>query len=975
AAYPRGKTIHQLFEEQVEKVPDHIAVINPTAVETLRATSLQITYRQLNKQSNRLAGLLKEKGVLPDTIVGMMIGRSVEMIIGIMGILKSGAAYLPIDPDYPQERIDYMLKDSGAEFLVTTNDKEGEKVGRWEGERVLLELIIHSSNHPSFHHSNHSSDLAYIIYTSGTTGKPKGVLIEHKNVVRLLFNDRFQFDFNERDVWSLFHSYSFDFSVWEIYGALLYGGRLVIIPRSTTLDPGEFLQVLKGQQVTVLSQTPSAFYNLIYEELKQGGKELNARYVIFGGEALQPGKLSQWQKKYPDTLLVNMFGITETTVHVTYQEIGVKEITEGISNIGKPIPTLSAYIMDMNRQLVIPGVSGELYVGGEGVARGYLNRPELTGERFVANPYKTGDRLYRSGDLVQLITGGQMEYQGRIDHQVQIRGFRVELGEIENLLLKHEHIKDAVVIDGSDEKEDHYLCAYIVPNTFQGETLLDVPLLQNYLSRQLPGYMIPPYFVQLAKIPLTANGKVDRKQLPPPRVNLEGLYTQPRNKEETLLVEIWQEVLELERVGIDDNFFNVGGDSIKAIRLSSAINSRLNSHIKILDLYTHGTIRQLATLLDRLETFDREYLHGKVTAEIEALKARVLEQKPELADMVEDVYPMSDIEKGLVFYYLKYVGSGIYHDQFVYPFYDKNFDVKRFERAINLLMEKHPILRTAFNLDEFEESVSIVYKKVTPDFTYCDLAQLSPGEQQHRLADFSAQDRQNYFSASVAPLWRIVIFEVGQGSLYFTLVCHHALLDGWSIASLVTEVHNIYRELENDLSYMPRQLKSTYKDTVIEELIMKQDLSSREYWRKELEEYPRLEFSETLKSKSEMEGMITYRYNAGMELLDQLNHCSDRLHISIKNLCFGAYACFMNMFCYEDDVVVGCVTNIRTEKEDGDKVLGCFLNTTPVRLNISRGITWKEYLQLVERKMLEVKKHERLSLFEIAAAIGEKSKD
>ncbi|MCX6584319.1 MAG: condensation domain-containing protein, partial [Candidatus Aminicenantes bacterium] len=806
--------------------------------------------------------------------------------------------------------------------------------------------------------------------------------IEHKNVVRLLFNNRFQFDFNDRDVWSLFHSYSFDFSVWEMYGALLYGGRLVIIPRSTTLDPGEFLQVLKQQQVTVLNQTPSAFYNLMYEELKQGWKELNIRYVIFGGEALQPGKLSEWQKRYPGTLLVNMFGITETTVHVTYQEIGAAEIEAGISNIGKPIPTLGAYIMDENRRLMPSGASGELCVGGEGVARGYLNRPELTAEKFVANPYKTGDRVYRSGDLARIIPGdqaGQMEYLGRIDHQVQIRGFRVELGEIESLLLKHEHIRDAVVVDRSDEEGDHYLCAYIVPNanTFPAETLLDVPSLQNYLSRQLPAYMIPPYFVQLAEIPLTANGKVDRKKLPLPQgsVNLEGAYIAPRNKEEALLAEIWQDVLDLERVGIDDNFFNVGGDSIKTIRLTGAVNRILNSHLKILDLYTHGTIRQLAPLLERQETVDRQYLYGKVTAEVEDLKARVFKQKPELTDMTEDIYPMSDIEKGMVFYYLKHTSTGIYHDQFGYPVYFKDFDVKLFERAINLMMEKHPILRTAFNLDDFEESISIVYKNVPPDFTYHDLSQLSPEEQRSRIAEFLAEDRQNPFVASAPPLWRIGVFQLGEENLYFTLVVHHAILDGWSTASLVAEFNNICLELKNDLSYVPGELKSTYKDTLIEELIVKQDPLSREYWRKELEEYPRLEFSETLKSKGEMEGMTSYWYNAGVELLEQLNHSAERSRTSIKNLCFGAYACFMNMFSYEDDVVVGCVTNTRTEKEDGDKVLGCFLNTAPVRLKIPRGITWKEYIELVEQKMLEVKKYERLSLFEIAAAIGEKSKD
>ncbi|HLP58731.1 MAG TPA: AMP-binding protein, partial [Candidatus Deferrimicrobium sp.] len=422
-------------------------------------------------------------------------------------------------------------------------------------------------------------------------------------------------------------------------------------------------------------------------------------------------------------------------------------------------------------------------------------------------------------------------------------------------------------------------------------------------------------------------------------------------------------------------FFNVGGDSIKAIQLSSAINNRLNSHIKILDLYTHGTIGQLATLLDRQEAFDRQYLYSKVTTEIAALKARIFKQKPELADIVEDIYPMSDIEKGMVFYYWKHMSTGIYHDQFVYPVYYQHFKAGLFEQAINLLMRKHPILRTGFNLDDFEESVSIIYKEVIPNYTYRDMTELSPEEQQRCLAAFLAADRQNPFDASTAPLWRVGIFESGNGNLIFTLVCHHAILDGWSMASLVTEIHNTYQELKNDFSYSPPGLKSTYKDMLIEELIEKQDPLGREYWRLELEEYPRLEFSETLKSKHEMEGMISYSYDAGVELLAQLNLIAERCHTSLKNLFFSAYACFMNMFSYEDDVVVGCVTNMRPEKEDGDKVLGCFLNTVPVRLKIPRGITWRQYIEWIEQKMLEVKKHERLSLFEIAAAVGEKNKD
>jgi amino acid adenylation domain-containing protein len=635
AKYPKDKTIHQLFEEQVLTSPDHIALVGAKGgeeknggVETLRAASpreiqtpLQITYRQLNDQSDHLAGLLIAKGVLPDTIVGIMMERSIEMITGIMGILKSGGAYLPIDPGYPQERIDYMLKDSGAKFLAIANDQEGEKVRKGEGELLAVanglegeklrrrKVKKNSSSFPTSYLPNlltsHPLSLAYIIYTSGTTGKPKGVLIEHKNVVRLLFNDRFQFDFNEQDVWSLFHSTSFDFSVWEMYGALLYGGRLVIIPRITTLDPGGFLQVLKKQQVTILNQTPSAFYNLTYEELRQSGTGLSIRYVIFGGEALQPSKLSEWQKKYPDTVLVNMFGITETTVHITYKEIKESDIKLSLSNIGRPIPTLSTYILDKNLKPVSIGAAGEIVVGGEGVARGYLNKPELSAEKFIHFHHSSfithHSKLYRSGDIGRYLENGDIEYLGRIDQQIKIRGHRIELGEIESFLLQYEQIRDAAVIDKKNEEGESYLCAYIVPGSSQPDSSIEASALQKYLARQMPSYMIPSYFVQVDNIPLTANGKVDRKALDSIGKPLTSCstYTAPQNELEKKIAEAWQEVLHLDKVSIHDNYFELGGTSFDIVKINRKLKDIFQIDVPVVDMFRYTTIHDFAAYLNK----------------------------------------------------------------------------------------------------------------------------------------------------------------------------------------------------------------------------------------------------------------------------------------------------------------------------------------------------------------------------------------
>ncbi|MCP4158079.1 MAG: amino acid adenylation domain-containing protein, partial [bacterium] len=424
ADYPRDKTIHELFAEQVERIPDRSSIVGKTKPEKpvgSRQYTVHLAYKELNENSNRLARLLQSKGVTHGTIVAIMVERSIEMIIGLLGILKAGGAYLPIDPDYPENRIDYMLKDSNTGLLLV-DDTSKIRISKSETkpndftpvvEDHLTPVVAdHNSNdqnqtdgpivlnlkHLAFEYKEpefasdfefrasdlpiDASGIAYIIYTSGTTGKPKGTLIEHRNVVRLMTNDHFLFDFGSKDVWTMFHSYCFDFSVWEMYGALLYGGKVIIIDGITAKDSMQYLEILKKENVTVLNQTPPAFFNIAHLELQSSGTELKIKYVIFGGDVLQPAKLKKWHEKYPGTTLVNMFGITETTVHVTFRELSRDDISLDISNIGRPIPTLNVYVLDKYQKLLPPGVPGELYVAGDGVARGYLNRPELTAERF-----------------------------------------------------------------------------------------------------------------------------------------------------------------------------------------------------------------------------------------------------------------------------------------------------------------------------------------------------------------------------------------------------------------------------------------------------------------------------------------------------------------------------------------------------------------------------------------------------------------
>jgi amino acid adenylation domain-containing protein len=870
----------------------------------------------------------------------------------------------------PPEKI--LKKIPGIAFAPAKRDSQ-HKFGR---EIVIYDAITGVLNEESTGNldlENRPSDMAYIIYTSGSTGRPKGVVVEHANVVRLMYNDDFLFDFNDNDVWTMFHSYSFDFSVWEMYGALLYGGKLVLIPRMVAVDPARFLEVLKAHKVTVLNQTPSAFYNLVDEELKQTEPVLRLRYVIFGGEALHPGRLKKWKLRYPETMLVNMYGITETTVHVTFKEIGSGEIEVNRSNIGKPIPTLSIYLMDRHLNLLPMGASGELLVGGAGISRGYLNRPDLTGEKFIMNPFKekAGERLYRSGDVARMLENGEFEYLGRIDQQIQLRGFRIEPEEIENQLVKHKDIEQALVIARRDKNGSDYLCAYIV-----SETELSVSELRDYLAVDLPGYMVPAYFVQLERVPLTPNGKVDLKALPEPEARAAESYIPPGNETEKKLAEIWSEVLGVEKPGITDNFFNLGGDSIKTIRLLSSVNEAFEADLKVVDIYNSGTIAELAETINLRKMTQPTVQIKRVIQQIEEFKTRIISEmeSPE-AENIEDIYPMSDIEKGMVFYYTRNIGTGIYHDQYVYPMRYPAFEVERFKKAFMLLVAKHPILRTGFNIDDYGEFVQIVYKKVNPDMGHIDLSHLGRSEQEEFIRKFLISDKRSPFQAAKVPLWRMRVFILAGDSMCFVLTCHHVILDGWSITSFVTELNNTYLELKTNPDFVPEYLKSTYKDVIIEEWMENQNEETVTYWQKELAGYKRLDFLETTKKKDEMGSMKICPYYLGGEYLGHLRDTAKKYGTTVKNVCFGVYMYILGMLSYEDDVVAGSVTNNRPPKEDGDKILGCFLNTIPIRMKLPADIKWSDYMKVVEKKMLEVKKYERISLFAIARIIGEKNLD
>jgi amino acid adenylation domain-containing protein len=763
AKFPENKCIYHLFQEQVKRTPHKVAVVSAND---------RMTYQELDKKSNQFGRYLQARGVKPETLVGICLNRSINMIIGILSILKAGGAYVPIDPEYPNDRIAFMLDDSGSSILVTQTSLKS-KLPETSVEIVSIDDIedeLQQTSAAPLYSNVKSDNLAYVIYTSGSTGRPKGVMIDNRNVVRLFFNDQFQFDFSEHDVWSIFHSFCFDFSVWEMYGALFFGGKAVIVPKQATKDPHAYLDIILKEKVTVINQTPSAFYGLIPYLIKVPDQASSLRYAIFGGEKLNPGKLKEIKQVCSQVKFVNMYGITETTVHVTYKEITAKEIAEGFSNIGKPIPTLKVFIFDANMHLVPKGVEGELCVGGHGVARGYLNRGELTRAKFIPNPLNPEEIIYRSGDLACMRENGDIEYFGRMDSQIQLRGFRIELGEIESVIVDLEEIKDCVVAVDETLHGDARIIAYIIP----ARNGISIQMLRKKILEKLPDYMIPSFFVEVDEFPLTDNGKLDLKKLPSPHIkNISSVsYNAPETDTEHRMAEIWSEILGVEKnlLGRQFNFFEIGGHSLAAIALLAQMREQFKKEATIQHIYENPNLNDLCRVLLRLEDICEQ-----------------TESEKQDVDAPDSIYPIKTTQLAywLGIHLFRIKSSNVCE---VYSL-EGNFDFDSFQMALNMVAKCHDSPWYPFSkrmpLIQFAEPGECAVE-------YIDWNRMDVKKGHNCLDDLIVEILHKPFDLSQIPLFRMAIIKTGMAKHLLLVSFPHIISDIASLNAFVFEVFDAY---------------------------------------------------------------------------------------------------------------------------------------------------------------------------------------
>ncbi|HAV2137419.1 TPA: amino acid adenylation domain-containing protein [Serratia marcescens] len=903
ASHSPAVCLHRLFEAQVRRTPEAIAV-------TYGDDSL--TYAELNTQANRWAHRLVQLGVQPDSLVALCAGRGLPMLVGLLGILKAGGAYVPLDPAYSGERLQYILADS-APVLLLADELGRQALGDCEVPVLALEQPLTGESDDLQDVGVRPAHLAYVIYTSGSTGKPKGVMVEHRQVARLFSATNAWFNFSAADRWCLFHSFAFDFSVWEIWGAWLYGGQLFIVPQAIARSAPDFYHFVCRSGITVLNQTPSAFKAFIQAQAHSEARQ-QLREIVFGGEMLKPSDLAPWfaRPENRQTRLINMYGITETTVHVTYRPLSAQDTAITTSPIGSRIPDLRLYLLGADGEPVPMGAIGELYVGGEGVARGYLNRPELTAERFLDDPFNRapGARMYRTGDLARYLPGGDIEYLGRNDQQVKIRGFRIECGEVEAQLSTDPRVR-SVAVDAIDDGDGgKRLVAWVVPAP-EAERATLATGLRQHLQARLPDYMVPVAYVWLEALPLTGNGKLDKRALPVPQVDayVREAYAPPQGEAENLLAAIWRELLGVERVGRYDHFFELGGHSLMAVRLANRVQ-QAGWQLPLQALFASPVLHVLAQALE---------------------VAPAQEPLPILPVARDGELPLSFAQQRLWFLTQLEGMSETYHIPLALRLHGR-LDRQALQHSLDALYARHESLRSRFITREDRPQVQILPANGLP-LAFHDLRR-HPAQADTLCRQAATQP----FDLTQGPLVRAALIRLADEEHLFLLTCHHIVSDGWSTGILLRELGALYgafRRGDADPLPLPTLQYPDYAAWQRRYLTPARLAAQAQYWRETLSGAPALLTLPTDRPRPTVQyfsgGEVPIAIDA--ELTQALRQFSRQHGGTLFMTVLAAWSLVLARMAGQQELVIGTPEANRGRLET-ESLVGFFVSTLALRIDL-----------------------------------------
>jgi len=948
AEYPRQICVHELFEAQVERTPDATAVVFEDE---------QLTYRELNRRANQLAHYLQARGVGPEVLVGIMMERSVAMVVGLLGILKAGGAYVPLDATYPRERLAFMLEDAAVPVLLT-EQRLMESLPTSEARIVCLdtdwqEIAEQSTESPKS--GAGAENLAYVIYTSGSTGKPKGVMIIHRGLVNYLSWCTKEYRVAEGGGTLVHSPLGFDLTVTSVFSPLLVGQRLVLIREDQGIDSlGAALH--REGDFSLIKLTPSHL-EVLAQQLSATEVAGRTRALIIGGEALVGESISFWQKHAPETRIINEYGPTETVVGCCVYEAASGTNITGAVPIGRPIANTHLYVLDSYMNPLPIGVSGELYIGGDGVARGYLNRPELTAETFVKHPFnaEAEARLYKTGDLARYLPDGNLEFLGRIDDQVKLRGFRIELGEIEAVLNQHATVRDAVVMVREDEPGDKRLVAYVV--AAQNEAAPTLSELRSFLSEKLPEYMAPSAYVVLDGIPLTPNGKVDRRALPAPdeaRSELAGEYVGPRTELEAEVAGIWAEVLKVERVGIDDNFFELGGHSLLVTQVISRLRKSLQVELPLRALFESPTVAALAEGIEA------------------ARQANEVLQAPPILPVSRDMeLPLSFAQERLWFIDQLEPGGSAYNVPDTMRLTGR-LNVEALRQALDAIVVRHESLRTTFPVVK-GRPVQIITPSLSVALPIMDLSGLPESKREAEALRLVAEEAQRPFDLSLGSLMRALLLRLGDEEHILLLTMHHIVSDGWSMGVLFRELGALYEAFSGERESPLEELPIQYADYAVwqREWLRGERLEKHlSYWKEQLAGAPAVLELPTDKPRPAVQSFYgTRQFSVLSKNLSQaLNELSRRESVTLFMTLLAAFQTLLMRYSGQEDISVGTdVANRNRAETEG--LIGFFLNHLVLRTDLSGNPTFRELLRRVREMALEAYAHQDVSFHKLVEAL------